>query len=40
VGENLDRLMELTRKLLDRMESELDDTPQATPEPPAKGDEI
>lgn len=41
VGENLDRLMELTRKLLDKMESELDDnTPPDAGEPPAKGDEI
>lgn len=41
VGENLDRLMDLTRKLLDRMESELDDnTPPAAGEPPVKGDEI
>ncbi|MEZ7198360.1 hypothetical protein [Pseudodesulfovibrio karagichevae] len=40
VGENLDRLMELTRKLLDKMESELDDKPQATEEPPVKGDQI
>jgi len=40
VGENLDRLMELTRKLLDKMESELDRKPQATEEPPAKGDQI
>jgi hypothetical protein len=40
VGENLDRLMDLTRKLLDKMESELDDTPQAAEEPPAKGDQI
>jgi hypothetical protein len=40
VGENLDRLMDLTRKLLDKMESELDETPRTTGEPPAKGDEI
>lgn len=40
VGENLDRLMELTRKLLDKMESELDRKPPATEEPPAKGDQI
>ncbi|WP_319583013.1 hypothetical protein [uncultured Pseudodesulfovibrio sp.] len=40
VDENLDRLMELTRKLLDKMESELDDKPQATEEPPATGDQI
>ncbi|EGB15052.1 hypothetical protein DND132_1846 [Pseudodesulfovibrio mercurii] len=40
VGENLDRLMELTRKLLDKMESQLDDTPPATEEPPATGDQI
>ncbi|OIQ49596.1 hypothetical protein BerOc1_01521 [Pseudodesulfovibrio hydrargyri] len=40
VGENLDRLMELTRKLLDKMESELDDKPQSTEEPPVKGDQI
>ncbi|HKI80012.1 MAG TPA: hypothetical protein VKA04_00045 [Pseudodesulfovibrio sp.] len=40
VGENLDRLMDLTRKLLDKMESELDDKPQTTMEPPVKGDEI
>ena len=40
VGENLDRLMDLTRKLLDKMESELDETPRKTGEPPVKGDEI
>jgi hypothetical protein len=40
VGENLDRLMELTRKLLDKMESELDQKDQATEEPPVKGDQI
>ena len=40
VGENLDRLMELTRKLLDKMESELDAKPQATEEPPVTGDQI
>ncbi|MGE4422625.1 MAG: hypothetical protein AB7D39_10025 [Pseudodesulfovibrio sp.] len=40
VDENLDRLMELTRKLLDKMESELGDKPHATEGPPVKGDQI
>lgn len=40
VSENLDRLMALTRKLLDKMESELDNKPREAGEPPAKGDEI
>lgn len=40
VGENLDRLLDLTRKLLDRMESELDDKLTETGEPPVGGNEI
>ncbi|WP_316899107.1 hypothetical protein [Pseudodesulfovibrio indicus] len=40
VGENLDRLLDLTRKLLDRMESELDDKLKEPGEPPAEGHEI
>jgi predicted phage gp36 major capsid-like protein len=40
VDENLDRLMELTRKLLDKMESELGDKSRTTEEPPVKGDQI
>lgn len=41
VDKNLDRLLELTKKLLDKMEKELDEQLEKTTEPtPPQGDEI
>ncbi|WP_319541636.1 hypothetical protein [uncultured Pseudodesulfovibrio sp.] len=40
VNENLARLMELTRKLLDNMEQELDERLNETKQTPPQGDEI
>ncbi|MCJ2165691.1 MULTISPECIES: hypothetical protein [unclassified Pseudodesulfovibrio] len=40
VDENLDRLLELTRKMLDKMEKEFDEHLKGNKETPPQGDEI